>query len=231
VSTGIALADLSWPEARHAAVAGALLAIPVGATEQHGPHLPLSTDTAIAAKLAELLAQRLEEVVVAPALAYGSSGEHDGFAGTLSIGQQAVELLLLNLVRSASADFRRVLLISAHGGNRDAVARAVERLRVEGRDVRVFFPAWGGDAHAGRAETSLMLAACPSRVRVDRAVAGAEAPLSQLLPALRRDGVLSVSPNGVLGDPAGASAREGRELLDRAVAQMTELIAHWEQRA
>ena len=79
MSTGIALADLSWPEARHAAVAGALLAIPVGATEQHGPHLPLSTDTAIAAKLAELLAGRLEEVVVAPALAYGSSGEHDGF--------------------------------------------------------------------------------------------------------------------------------------------------------
>jgi len=231
VSTGIALADLSWPEARHAAVAGALLAIPVGATEQHGPHLPVSTDTAIAAKLAELLARRLEEVVVAPALAYGSSGEHDGFAGTLSIGQQAVELLLLNLVRSASADFRRVLLISAHGGNRDAVARAVERLRGEGRDVRVFFPAWGGDAHAGRAETSLMLAACPSRVRVDRAVAGAQAPLSQLLPALRREGVRSVSPNGVLGDPAGASAREGRELLDRALVQMTELIAHWEQRA
>jgi mycofactocin system creatininase family protein len=226
-----ALSDLSWPEAWCAAVDGAMLTIPVGATEQHGPHLPLSTDTVIAVKLAELLAEQRAEVVVAPALAYGSSGEHAGFAGTLSIGQQAVELLLLELVRSASAEFPRVLLISAHGGNRDPVLRAVERLRGEARDVRVFFPHWDGDAHAGRVETSLMLAACPSRVRADRAVAGAQAPLSQLLPALRREGVRSVSPSGVLGDPAGASAHEGRELLDRALAQLTALIERWEQRA
>jgi mycofactocin system creatininase family protein len=223
-----ALGDLSWPEAGHAARSGALLAIPVGSTEQHGPHLPLSTDTVIATALADLLADGHPEIVVAPAVAYGSSGEHSDFAGTLSIGQEALELLLLELVRSASATFHRTLLISAHGGNRDAVLRAQAGLRTEGRDVHVFFPRWEGDAHAGRIETSLMLAAHPARVRTDRALAGARAPLEQLLPSLRLAGVGAVSPNGVLGDPAGASAREGHELFACAVGQIVELLEHWE---
>lgn len=85
-----ALADATWPEAERRA-AGAVLAVPVGSTEQHGPHLPLSTDTDIAVALVERLARRRRGVVAAPALAYGSSGEHAGFAGTLSIGREALE--------------------------------------------------------------------------------------------------------------------------------------------
>src|SRR5689334_2633361 len=93
-------------------IAGVIV-VPLGATEQHGPHLPLGTDTTIACALASGLAAA-REVVVAPALPYGSSGEHAGFEGTLSIGQAALELVLIELVRSAASP---VLFVSAHGGN------------------------------------------------------------------------------------------------------------------
>src|SRR5216683_5305492 len=129
------LGDLTWPEAARLAAAGAVLAVPVGSTEQHGPHLPLSTDTDVAVALAARLATRLGDVIVAPAVGYGSSGEHAGFAGTISIGQEALELMLVELGRSATATFRHLLFISAHGGNHEPVTRAVRRLRAESRDV------------------------------------------------------------------------------------------------
>src|ERR1700742_3068445 len=109
------LADLTWPEAERCAAAGAGLAVPIGSTEQHGPHLPLSTDTDIAVALCGRLAASRDDVLVAPELAYGSSGEHAGYPGTLSIGQAALELVLLELVRSATDTFEHVLLVSAHG--------------------------------------------------------------------------------------------------------------------
>jgi len=199
--------------------------VPVGATEQHGPHLPLSTDTDIAVALAERLAAALgPEAIVAPALAYGASGEHAGFAGTLSIGREAVEHVLVELGRSASASFARVVLVSAHGGNAEPVARAEERLRAEGRDVVALSPGFGGDAHAGRTETSVMLALHPERVRLPVAEAGATAPLASLWADLRARGVRAVSPNGVLGDPAGASAEEGRRLLETATARLVTAV-------
>jgi mycofactocin system creatininase family protein len=189
--------------------------VPLGATEQHGPHLPLSTDTDVAVALADRLAQRRRDVDVAPAVPYGASGEHAGFAGTLSVGTAALELLLVELCRSATATWDRVLLLSGHGGNAEAVRAAVALLRSESRDVCAWSPSFGGDAHAGRTETSLQLALDP--VRVGTPVAGATAPVRELLPALRAGGVLAVSGNGVLGDPAGATAEEGERLLVAAV--------------
>jgi creatinine amidohydrolase len=219
------LADLSWPEV--AARGDALLAVPVGSTEQHGPHLPLSTDTDVAVALAARLAVARGDVLVAPPVPYGSSGEHDGFAGTLSIGAAATELLLVELGRSAlPATVRRMLLVSAHGGNAGPVTAAVRLLRSEGRDVRAWSPRWEGDAHAGRTETSVQLALDPTRVRTPRA-AGNAAPVAELLPALRAGGVRVVSPNGVLGDPAGASAAEGAALLDAAAADLVAFVARW----
>ena len=211
-------ADLTWPQA--ADRGDRLLVVPLGATEQHGPHLPLSTDTDVACALAGALAARRADVDVAPPVPYGASGEHAGFAGTLSIGTAALQLLLVELGRSATATWRRVLLLSAHGGNADAVRSAVAVLRGEGRDVRAWSPAWPGDAHAGRTETSVQLALDPSRVLPGRAQPGATEPLADLLPRLRAGGVRAVSPNGVLGDPSGAGADEGDRLLAGAVDQL-----------
>jgi mycofactocin system creatininase family protein len=207
----------------------AVLAIPLGATEQHGPHLPLGTDTAIATALAQALAQRRPEVVVAPAIAYGSSGEHQSFPGTLSIGQEAIELLVVELVRSATETFDRVLLVCAHGGNAAAVERAVTRLRAERRDVRAWDPAtvWHGDAHAGQIESSVMLALAPDTVDMARAAAGNTSPVRALLPAMARGGVEAVSANGVLGDPTDATPEFGRALLARARDALETFVVHW----
>jgi len=148
------LADLTWPEVAELARGGAVLAVPVGATEQHGPHLPLSTDTDVACALADLLADRRVDVV-----AWG--------------------------------------------------------------------PHWGGDAHAGRTETSVQLALDPRRVRVAESAAGQTDPVAGLMPALLAGGVRAVSPNGVLGDPAGASASEGRKLLDAAADALCDRVRSW----
>ena len=210
------------------AAAGAVLAVPVGSTEQHGPHLPLTTDADLAVALCNQLGAQLDSsVVVAPPIFYGSSGEHEGFAGTISIGQEATELLLTELGRSATRTFSRVLLVSTHGGNSEAVRRAVARLRAESRDVSVWFPRWHGDAHAGRAETSLQLALTPDAVRLDRAEAGNTTPIAELMPALRATAVHGVSPNGVLGDPAGASAAEGTAMFADLLADLNGYLESW----
>jgi creatinine amidohydrolase len=162
--------------------------------------------------------------VVAPPVAYGASGEHQGFPGTLSIGQDATCLLLLELGRSAAVDFSGVMVVSTHGGNAAPLARAMEQLGEEGHPVTAWWPSWSGDLHAGRTETSLMLAIDPGRVRLERAEAGDLRSLDELLPRLRTEGVRAVSPNGVLGDPAGASSREGRALLDRAAGELVAAV-------
>jgi mycofactocin system creatininase family protein len=217
------LADRTWPEVDTAAV----LAVPVGSTEQHGPHLPLSTDTDVATALCERLCSVRDDVLIAPPVAYGSSGEHAGFAGTLSIGQAALELLLVELVRSAGDTFARVLLVSAHGGNAEPVDRAVTLLRSESRDVRVHMPRWAGEPHAGRTETAMILSLAPDRVLMDRAEAGDTRSLAELLPALRAGGVRAVAPNGVLGDPTGATAAEGAALLDTLAAVLAKDVEGW----
>ncbi|MBS1843472.1 MAG: mycofactocin biosynthesis peptidyl-dipeptidase MftE [Actinobacteria bacterium] len=217
----------TWPEVDERAVTGpTTLIVPLGATEQHGPHLPIGTDTKIAVALAGLAAAELPGAVVAPAVPYGSSGEHQDFAGTLSIGAEATELLLVELGRSATESFDRLLLVNAHGGNAGSLRAAVERLRDEGRDVRAWSPSWGGDAHAGRTETSLMLALAPESVR-DGCAAGNTAPLATLIDDLRAQGVRAVAPDGVLGDPTEASAAEGRWLIATAVEQLRATLAVW----
>jgi mycofactocin precursor peptide peptidase len=228
------LADLTWPEAARLGAEGALLAVPVGSTEQHGPHLPLSTDTDIAVALAGRLAARRPGVVVAPPVSYGSSGEHAGFAGTLSIGQAAVELVLTELGRSAAETFAHLVFVCAHGGNASPARQAVARLRAESRDVLLWMPAPKPgpdlplpDAHAGRTETALQLALAPGRVRAGLAEAGNTAPLSRLMPAVRDGGIREVSRNGVLGDPAGASAGEGARLLDQLTEDLAAAVEAW----
>lgn len=216
---------LAWPALERRP--GAVLLVPVGATEQHGPHLPLTVDTDIATCLASRAAERRPDALVAPPVAFGSSGEHQAFPGTLSIGRRATELLLVELVRSATVSVPRVLLVSTHGGNADAVNGAVRRVRSEGRDARAWTPGWAGDAHAGRTETSVMLSIAPERVDVSAATSGTTAPIEELLPQLELHGVRRVSANGVLGDPAGASADEGSRLLTEATGRLIVLLERW----
>jgi mycofactocin system creatininase family protein len=208
-----------------------VLAVPLGSLEQHGPHLPLDTDTRIAVAIAASAAQALPHLMVAPPVPYGASGEHAAFPGTLLVQHEVLAGFLVELVRSARAAFRGVVLVSAHGGNRESLAIAEARCRHEGDDVVIWTARTvGGDAHAGRTETSLMLAIEPSAVHVDRAEPGCTEPLATILPRLRAEGVRPVSSNGVLGDPTGASAGEGVTLLASLAADLgATVVARWPQ--
>ncbi|MEO9238697.1 MAG: mycofactocin biosynthesis peptidyl-dipeptidase MftE, partial [Jatrophihabitantaceae bacterium] len=201
-----------------------------GSTEQHGPHLPLSTDTDVAVAIALRLAAGwpgCPRLLLAPPLAYGSAGEHAGFAGTLSIGQQALEQLVIELVRSASDTFAGIVLVSAHGGNSEPLTRASRQLRAESRQVLLHQVQWVGDPHAGRPETSMLLAVSPDRVRMDQAQPGNQQPIAQLWDELRSGGVRAVSANGVLGDPSGADAEEGQRLLTDLADRLIVEVQAW----
>ncbi|MFG2730386.1 mycofactocin biosynthesis peptidyl-dipeptidase MftE [Streptomyces canus] len=221
------LARTVWP----AVTSNALVLVPVGSIEQHGPHLPLDTDSVIARAVAERAADALPSgpsgpPLVAPTMVYGASGEHAGFPGTVSIGHEALSSVIVEMVRSLSLWAGRVVFVNGHGGNIRTLDAAVGRLRAEGHDV-----AWtgcgvpGGDAHAGRTETSVMLHLAPRDVRLDAAVTGDIRPLSVLMPDLVARGVRAVSPSGVLGDPTGASAEEGREVVESMVSATVRRIA------
>jgi mycofactocin system creatininase family protein len=206
--------------------------IPLGSTEQHGPHLPLDTDTRIATAVARGVAARLgrshQPWLVAPAISYGASGEHQDFAGTISIGAEALTTLLVEYGRSSTCWAHRLVFVNGHGGNVDALRRAVRLLRSEGRDVG-WCPcvASGGDAHAGHTETSVLLHISPAEVRTDQLLAGNEAPLRELLPSMRKGGVAAVSPIGVLGNPTTATAVEGRRIFTEMVDDCERRIDRW----
>ena len=219
------LGRTTWPE-----IDGRpLLLVPVGSVEQHGPALPLTTDTIIAEAVTREAAARLgavgRPVLVAPAVAYGASGEHEAFPGTVSVGHDALRSVLVELGRSASRWASDVVFVNGHGGNAPTVASAVDLLRTEGCAASwAACAAPGSDAHAGLTETSLLLHLAPETVRVDLLEPGDTRPVTALMPALRSQGVRAVSANGVLGDPTGASAEEGRRVLgvmvDRVVAEV-----------
>ncbi len=204
-----------------------ILAVPVGSTEQHGPHLPLDTDTRIATSVARRVADH-HGCLLAPAIAYGASGEHQGFPGTVSIGTPALTAVLVEYGRSACGWATRVVFVNGHGGNVEALRSATATLRGEGRDV-----AWVSagrnavDAHAGHTETSLALHLWPEAVRTDRLAAGNTEPLADLMPRLRRGGVAAVSPSGVLGDPTTAAAADGARIFADLVADCVRRVQRW----
>lgn len=171
-------------------------------------------------------------MMLAPAIAYGASGEHESFPGTISIGAAALELLLVEFGRSATNWASRLVFVNGHGGNVGALAAGVRMLRQEGRDV-----AWcsctvrGGDAHAGHTETSVLLHISPGDVQIDQTRPGNSAPLVELMPRMRRGGVAAVSEVGVLGDPTTATAAEGASLFAEMVDGCADRISRWEPRA
>ncbi|EGD53562.1 mycofactocin biosynthesis peptidyl-dipeptidase MftE [Gordonia neofelifaecis] len=207
------------------------IVVPIGAVEQHGPHLPLDTDHRIAVAVAREAVAALGDssnVLLAPAIPYGASGEHEGFPGTVSIGREALELVVLEYGRSAMRWAGRLLFVNAHGGNGQALATAVARLRYEGRDAAFFpcaFP--GADAHAGHTETSVMLSLAPDDVRRSLAAAGNTSPIAALLGPLREGGVAAVSPNGVLGDATAADPDHGTELLAGLADRLAVGLRDW----
>ena len=201
-----------------------MLLLPLGSCEQHGPHLPLDTDTQIAQHLCAQAAQQDNRILIAPSLSITASGEHAGFPGTLSIGTEALTQVLIEIVRSADW-CNGVVFVNGHGGNTDAVTAAVRTLKSEQRNVVSWWPRIEhGDAHAGASETSMMLAIDPSRVNMAKAEAGSTKPIGEISEQLRSGGVRAVSANGVLGDPTTATSEHGQSLLSQLTQDLVTFI-------
>ncbi|MDN2565148.1 creatininase family protein [Aquibium sp. A9E412] len=226
--------------------------LPLGATEQHGPHLPPETDAIIAGRLAQAAAARVRPALavdVLPVEAVGYSIEHAGFPGTRSLSfAAAVERWVAAGERVFAAGGRRLLLLNAHGGNAPLMTIAATELRARHPMLvattswtRFGYPAEVVDAreralgiHAGFIETSVMLALAPELVAMDKAAdfASAQAGFEDRFRHLRAYGphafgwmMRDLSPEGATGNAAAASAAAGRRIVDHAVEGLAELLA------
>jgi creatinine amidohydrolase len=218
-----------------------LALLPMGAVEQHGPHLPLDTDACIAEGVAAAAMRRLPDdvrVLVLPTVVVGSSDEHTAFPGTLSYPAETLIAMLCDLGAGvARAGLRKLVILNAHGGQPQMVDIAALRLRLRHRMLVIkantfrFGMPQGlfDDAelrhgfHGGAIETSMMLHLCPERVRMDRAADFQ--PLSVTLEAanaqVRPGGAASFAwmaqdqhVSGAIGDATLADAGKGRHLIE-----------------
>jgi len=231
------LDQMSWPEVKAELEGGRdTVVMALGATEQHGPHMPLATDALLGDHLARLVAERLE-AFVAPTVRIGCSEHHLAFPGTLSISEETFHAIVADVVRSlARGGFRRVVLLPTHGGNFAPLAAAVEKLGDDsGIDVRALtdlrallaiaqvgadehgVPLNEGGLHAGEWETSMLTSVHPELVRQDRAVPGYTGDIESAMGAMFASGVDAIADNGVVGDPSRASAEHGRRYWDKVL--------------
>lgn len=224
--TVVDLTAQAWP----AVPLGCLTLVPVGSTEQHGPHLPFTTDAVIADAVCRAAApviakEGIRPVAIAPVQAFGSSGEHQSFPGTISIGHEALRILLVELVRSLSTWSSRTLFVNAHGGNVTTLVSVIEQMRHENHVVD-WVPCaleTPSDLHAGLDETAVMLHIARESVDMDAAVVGVLDPLDQLLPRLMAEGMRPVTETGILGDPTSATEELGAELFRQLVDRVVEI--------
>lgn len=212
--------------------------LPVGATEQHGPHLPAGTDTIIAQALCDTLSTH-GGCISMPALPIGASWWHGkSLAGTIGTSGEEVSRLAVTVARGAAdSGLRRLLFVNGHVGNVAALSMACDRLRVELPDMLVGVLSWWEvdaqvteevcsdalDWHANRAETSLMLALRPELVDI-AAAKGADDP-DRTAGMIFRYRCSQVSTNGVTGKPSEADAEMGQRLWNNITAAGAEIVA------
>jgi mycofactocin system creatininase family protein len=229
------LSDLTSPEIGDAIARGVdSVIIPVGSTEQHGPHLPLSTDSLHTVAVLERVAERLP-ALIAPLIPVGRADHHMAFPGTITVRHETLHAVLRDWCDSFFRHgFKRVLIYSGHGGNAAPLARIIADLVAENASRTIIgctdwsvyddalFPVAsalgvGMEAagwHAGELEASMILALDGSLVHMDRAAPGFLGNLADVRDRLMSDGIQAVSPSGVLGDPRGATRAHGERYLD-----------------
>ncbi len=242
--TAVELDRLSWPEVKAGLENGRdTVVMAFGATEQHGPHMPLATDALIGDHLARLVAERLD-AFVAPTVRVGCSEHHLAFPGTLSVSEETFHRMVGDLVSSlARGGFRRIVLIPTHGGNFGPLARALEQIGgVEGVEIRALtdlsallaiaqqgvdeygVPLAEGGLHAGEWETSMLMSIHPELVRLERGQPGYTGDMESAVGAIFGSGVHSLAPNGVIGDPSQASAEHGDRYWKTAEAAAVDAV-------
>ncbi len=229
------IARMTTEDADQAFARARLAILPVGSCEQHGPHLSLDTDAAVAEAIARRLAETLgDDAVLCPTVGYGLSEHHLAFTGTLTLRPTTYLALIDDLLESlAHAGLRRVLIVNGHGGNVDALSIAARTARRD-RGMLVASIMWAllaadevanhaagtSYGHACETETSLALALIPDRVHLDRiGEPGSRTSVDELTDPPRASVHESVwlhewSSDGALGDPRQAHEQAGRRILE-----------------
>ncbi|MEV7692166.1 creatininase family protein [Microbacterium sp. NPDC089189] len=235
----IELASATWEEVRDFLSGGSRIAVlPFGALEQHGPHLPLATDTLQADAVARGLADVLEAALL-PAIPLGNTWSNDALPGTVSISADTVTAVCSDVAGSLErAGYALLVVVNGDFGNRLPLQRAAEASAARGGLPVVVLDYPGlveiGDAvkespwaapglcHADELETSMVLAVAPALVHTDRM-----APAYPELPAdfgLRQMALAPLSPTGVFGDPRPATAEKGERIIAHVVAESAAVV-------
>jgi creatinine amidohydrolase len=230
------LADLSWTDVDAADTD--LAVVPVGSTEQHGPHGPLGTDTLTARAVSEAGVEQCDRpVVVAPAVPVGVAEEHRQFTGTLWVSEDTFRAYVRDVVNSlAHHGFDRVVLVNGHGGNVDALREVSGTITRHDDAYAVpftWFDAVGEHTsemgHGGPLETSLLLATHPDLVEPERLEAARDGGSDGWGEWSGRVNLAfdsaEFTDNGTVGDPTAATREWGEELLDLAAAALADLLA------
>ena len=206
-----------------------IVLLALGSWEQHGAHLPFDTDTVIIESVVDAAIRSVDpentQFSVVPTIGVTASDEHNGFAGTLSIGTNALSDAVVSIARSASWA-RGICIVNGHGGNADALKLIHSALDYENIRHSIWsLPYYeGADMHAGHTETSLMLHLAPGTVRMDLAEVGAVGDSEILIERMRTGGIKEVSSNGVVGDPTNATAAHGATMLSFYADHLTKLL-------
>lgn len=233
-------ASASWEDVSAAIAGGVVGVLPVGAVEQHGPHLPLLTDTVMASGVARRIADGCDGLLL-PAIAYGDAWTTEGWAGTLSLSPETLRASIVDIGRGLKRmGVRGLVTVNGHFGNREPInlaARALSetgfpvlhldypRLEALAADLMESEPAGPGFYHADEVETSMMLALAPDTVRMERAK-----PEYPEFPALFGSEPMKVSAfntSGVFGDPRPATAEKGEAMIAGIAAESLRLIGIW----
>jgi creatinine amidohydrolase len=226
-----------------------VIVLPTGATEQHGPHLPIAVDTVICSGVVGHALARLPDHVPAYALSpitYGKSEEHLHFPGTFTLTGKTLLDTITEVGESVyRSGFRKLLIVNGHGGQPQVMEMAARELRLRHGDYIVVphstwrMPNAAGKfmserekalaMHAGHGETAIMLALLPDAVHMDRAVANYPPPFpSKLLSPDGRPACAWTSrdfgPSGVIGDPLPATLAQGQEILDSLASSWARAI-------
>ena len=228
-------AALTLEEVGEAARAGAVVVLPVGATEQHGPHLATGTDWMIAERAALAAAERVGAVVL-PTVAYGCSHGHTAaWPGTLSLSPATLAALVEDVGRWVHASgFRKLVLVNAHATNQPPCGSALLQLRHELPDLRVrLVTVWdlsdgidaayreeAADFHANVAETSLLLHLAPELVKLERAVDEPDRTVGLVF----QYAVPQTTASGVVGAPTRSTPERGADLFEAVVDALATLL-------
>ncbi|MBW2524820.1 MAG: creatininase family protein [Deltaproteobacteria bacterium] len=246
-ATGFLLAEMTWPMAREALRGVDVALLPVGALEQHGPHLPLDVDAYDADQLCREVAAAcsLPPPLVLPVVPYGVSYHHDDFAGTISVSPATLSRIVHEIgLCVARQGITKLVIVNGHGGNGPALHFAAQLIN---RDARIFTTVDSGessdveidaitttpnDVHAGEVETSTTLARRPHLVHMGLAEPNVPRFSSEYLDFSSRKGVgwyvrtARLSGSGVLGDPTRASAEKGEKIWEIWVRSLVELVEY-----